>query len=188
MWSKILTGPLSQVPTRVAQIEMAPLVIPAQITELKPAFDALAHYPFLQALAALIFLGAICIGGLGWIKGEKLARAELKTPLDAPRSTEGAVQLFFDGPLKAIFDVLHEIQTTLSLAKLEHKDVLLEALSIQKAALRETMEAMHLDMSNDVQVNKAEVFARLDAITAELRSQRDILVGIAARQGGRTTR
>lgn len=157
------------------------LVVQAQLAELKPAFDALGPYPILQFFAALIVMIVIGIGGIAWLKGEKLAKAEKATGLDGPRTQEAAVQLFFDGPLKAIFDVLHEIQTMQATSRLEYKDVLLNALSNNKAALYDTVVQLQAEIEGDLEANHRDGGGKLDTIAKELRDIRDMLVRIELR-------
>jgi hypothetical protein len=93
------------------------------------AIQALGPYPILQFFAALIVLVVLAVGGMAWLRGEKKGKAALESGLDAPRHPEAAVQLFFDGPLRAIFDSLSKVEHALALSKLENKDSVAEMLS-----------------------------------------------------------
>lgn len=68
--------------------------------------DMFGPYPILQFFAALIVFVCFAIGGLVYLKGKAAG------DLSAPKSNEAAVQLFFEGPLKAIFDYLQAIRAT----------------------------------------------------------------------------
>jgi hypothetical protein len=147
----------------------------AGFVEIKPAFDALGSYPILQFFAGLIIVISFAFGGVLLLRGEKFARKEaVALPLDAPRSEQAAVQMFFDGPLKAIFDVLHEIQTAQSLSTLEHKDVLARALSEQRIAILNHVSQCHAELTNDVENDKRD-----NGVV--LREMRDKLVAIDTR-------
>jgi hypothetical protein len=161
-------------------LEALPLSVPAQLEIVKPAIELLGPYPILQFFAALIILCVVGIGGIAWLKGEKLAKAEAKTPPDAPRSQEAAVQLFFDGPLKATFDVLHEIQTAQATNKLELKDQLLEALSANRHLVFQAIDEATSLIVSEVRTNRTELSARNEGIHNELRSMRDLLVRLDA--------
>lgn len=153
---------------------------PAQLTEIKPAFDALGNYPILQFFAGLIIVLCFAFGGLLLLRGEKFARKEAATTaaLDAPRSEQAAVQLFFDGPLKAIFDVLHEIQTAQSLNKLEYKDVIARLLSEQRQAIAELAQARAVEVKEALEDDTREKLQHLAVIDGQLRDMRDMLVRI----------
>jgi hypothetical protein len=153
----------------------------AQIGELKPAFELLGPYPILQFFAALIVLSVVGFGGLAWLKGEKIAKAEKAQSLDSPRSPEAAFQLFFDGPLKAIFDVLHEIQTAQATAKLEYKDQLIQALALNKASFYDTVIQLQAELEGDFEANSRDKVGRLEGIAKDLREIRDMLVRIELR-------
>jgi gas vesicle protein len=148
--------------------------------ELKPAFDALGPYPILQFFAALIIFTVFAIGGIAWLKGEKFAKAEAMKPLDAPRSPEAATQLFFDGPLKAIFDTMHEIQTAQSLNKLELKDMVAQLLSQNKGAVIDAIAQAQTELQADMENVKRELHSRHEQDAAQLREMRDILVRMEA--------
>jgi hypothetical protein len=162
-----LMPPLDATP--IVQASMAGLV------EIKPAFDALGNYPILQFFAGLIIVISFAFGGVLLLRGEKFARKEAATaPLDAPRSEQAAVQLFFDGPLKAIFDVLHEIQTAQALAALEQRDVIARALSEQRVAILNQVNQCHAELASDIENDKRDN-------GAVLREMRDKLVAIDTR-------
>src|SRR5690349_19993388 len=71
--------------------------------------DALDAYPTLKFLAAIMTIVMLVVGGLGWLRSEKFAKKEAATPLDASHTPDAAIQFFFEGPLKAIFEALRRI-------------------------------------------------------------------------------
>jgi hypothetical protein len=154
------------------ELAMQPFVV--GVSEIKPAFDALGPYPILQFFAALIVVICFAFGGILLLRGEKFARKEAATPLSAPRTEQAAVQMFFDGPLKAIFDVLHEIQTAQTLAALEQKDVIARALSEQRVAILNQVNQCHAELASDIENDKRDN-------GAVLREMRDKLVAIDTR-------
>jgi hypothetical protein len=158
-----------------------PTIELAALTEIKPALDALGPYPILQFFAALIIVLCFAFGGILLLKGEKFAKKEASTPLDSPRSEHAAVQLFFDGPLKAIFDVLHEIQTTQATNKLELKDVVARLLSEQRQAIAELAAARATEVKAALEDDTREKLGHLANIENQLREMRDMLVRVEAK-------
>jgi hypothetical protein len=160
----------------------APTTQVAVLGEIKPALDALGPYPILQFFAALIVVLCFAFGGVLLLKGEKFAKKEANLPLDAPRSEHAAVQLFFDGPLKAIFDVLHEIQTAQAMNLLEVKDVLARLLSEQRQAIADLAGARAAEVKDALEDDTREKLAHFANVENQLREMRDMLVRIEAAQ------
>jgi hypothetical protein len=89
--------------------------------------------------------------------------------------------LFFDGPLKAIFDVLHEIQTTQATNKLELKDVVARLLSEQRQAIAELAAARATEVKAALEDDTREKLGHLANIENQLREMRDMLVRVEAK-------
>lgn len=140
-------------------ITLAASAQPVQSQVPIPNLDLLDSYPTLKFLAALITFAIVVIGGLAWLKGEKMGKAEGSQSLTSPRAQDAAVQLFFDGPLKAIFDDLQALKAGQQMNKLEYRDetarlvsaakheVLNRLLLIQGEIIRELNEAHGQNLS-----------------------------------------
>jgi hypothetical protein len=152
-------------------------VIVAQLGQMKPALEALGPYPILQFFAALIILIVVGIGGLAWLRGEKQAKADAAIqPLDHPRSPEGAVQLFFDGPLRAIFDSLTRLEAAMAVGKLENKDVVAALLSATRNTVLDAMTQAQAEVEGSMEINRRDAVEALHDLTAEVRGLRDIMI------------
>jgi hypothetical protein len=155
-------------------------VTPAQLTELKPAFDALGSYPILQFFGGLIILMTMGFGGMLWLRGEKAAKAEANKPLAEARSQDAAVQLFFDGPLKAIFDTLHLIQTNQALNKLESKDVTAQIASAAKRELFDGLHEVQKAILRETTEQHDKLCERIDSLERQLVDMRDMAIRVEA--------
>jgi hypothetical protein len=144
------------------------------------AIQALGPYPILQFFAALIVLVVLAVGGMAWLRGEKKGKAALESGLDAPRHPEAAVQLFFDGPLRAIFDSLSKVEHALALSKLENKDSVAEMLSATRHGVIDAVTQSQAEVENGMEINRRDMVDAINALATEVRGLRDIAVRIDA--------
>ena len=121
------------------------------------ANDMLGPFPILQFFAALLVFAMVAVGGFAWIKGQKL-----NEPLSAPRAPEGAIQLFFDGPLKAIFDYLQEIRQRQISNRLEVKDDIAVIISNQRNTLSAEIEDSKRSLQKCMEDGFRQMHDRLD--------------------------
>jgi hypothetical protein len=172
------------------------MAIPAQMGQVKPALDALGPFPILQFFAALIVVIVVGVGGIAWLKGEKVAKERSLMPRPGS-SPDGTVQLYFDGPLKAIFDSLqriegnsaalaaltligHRLETALATSKLETKDALAVMLSGSKHQVLNALALARADILNEINQAQQASDRRAQEQSQELGEMRDMLVRIEA--------
>lgn len=129
-----------------------------------PGTELLGPFPILQFFAALIVLVVIGAAGFVWLKGQKS-----NEPLSAPRAPEAAIQLFFDGPLKAIFEYLQDIRTRVSGLRMEMRDEFAQLLSSHRATVIREIETSRDD-------TRREMKDGMDDINDKLKDINDILV------------
>lgn len=162
--------------TNVLSILLAGISEPALAAEgglPKIPTDMLGPYPILQFFAALIVFACFAFGGLVYIKGKAA------TDISAPKSNEAAVQLFFEGPLKAIFDYLQAIRATqeVNAATLSnagagikdmvagllsgHRQQITKEIDDAKAEVKEEIHRMHKENS-DALKDINDLLVRLD--------------------------
>jgi hypothetical protein len=158
-------------------------VVAAQLGQVKPALEALGPYPILQFFAALIIMIVIGIGGLAWLRGEKQAKAKADAvahPLDAPRTPEAAVQLFFDGPLRAIFDCLTRLEAAIAVGELKNKDATASLLSATRHGVIDAVTQSQAEVENSMEINRRDMVEALHGLATEVRGMRDIMIRIEA--------
>lgn len=98
----------------------------------------LGPYPILQFAAAAIVVVVTAVGALAWLKGEKWGKASAEADKASGTQTP-AVQLYFDGPLKAIFETLNDIKGRQLVGRLEIKDDFAALLSSSRHSLLDKM-------------------------------------------------
>lgn len=118
------------------------------------------------------------IGGMAWLRSEKTSKIEASRALDAPRQPDAAIQLFFDGPLKAIFDSLQIVLTGLATNRLEHKDVVAQLLSAAKHDILTGLRTVQAGVADEIKEQNSHLHAKLDSLEGELSQMRDMLVRI----------
>jgi hypothetical protein len=180
MFTRSIAATLSLVQSPPA-IDAGGEVTLAQMGQVKPALEALGPYPIIQFFAALIIMVVMGIGGLAWLKSEKKAKADAAiAPLDVPRTPDGAIQLFFDGPLKAIFDCLHLIQTALALNKLETKDTLAAMLSSSRGVVMSTFAESQASAAMKMSEQHSAQMQQITELRRDVQSLTEAMIRIEA--------
>jgi hypothetical protein len=103
-------------PSRLEALEANPL---------KQGIEALGPFPILQMGAAVSLFIVICIGSLLFLKGMKLGKSNAEAnvaPVGGPTNAAPAMELYFNGPLKAIFEMLSDIKGRQLIGRLELKE------------------------------------------------------------------
>jgi hypothetical protein len=105
----------------------------------------LGPYPILQFAAAAIVVVVTAIGALAWLKGEKWGKASAEAE-KVSASQPPAVQLYFDGPLKAIFETLNDIKGRQLVGRLEIKDDFAALLSTSRHSLIDKLASVQAEV------------------------------------------
>lgn len=167
------------------------MVVAVDQVSVPPGFhELLGPYPVLQFFAGLVVLSVMGFGALAWLKGEKIGRDKKWSQ----NSDDPSVQLFFGGPLKAIFETLAVISANVvamqqtvatmsgkqELNKLEFKDVLSQQLSQHRHTVLNSLADVQAEVAGDVENQHRDTVKALDGVEREIRELREILVRMEA--------
>jgi hypothetical protein len=123
-----LAWSLQLYPSRLEALEANPM---------KQGIEALGPFPILQVGAAVSLFIVICIGSLLFLKGMRLGKsnAEASVSVGGPTNAAPAMELYFNGPLKAIFEMLSDIKGRQLVGRLEMKEDIAILLSQSRHSL-----------------------------------------------------
>lgn len=113
-------------PTKVQALETNPI---------KTGIEALGPFPILQMGAALLLFMIIGIGSFLFLKGMKFGKGNE----DKERPVSSATEVYFNGPLQAIFEALTDIKGRQLIARLEMKEDFAVLISASRHALADKL-------------------------------------------------
>jgi hypothetical protein len=129
---------------------LMPLLEPSPTT--LPGVDSiLGQYPILQFGVAIIVFVCSVVGTLLLKRGEKLGRdslVEASTP--PPINPAAPIQMFFDGPLKAIFESLQDIKGRQLVGRLEMKEDVSVLIANSRHTVLDRLQVIQIDINNTV--------------------------------------
>jgi hypothetical protein len=138
----------------------------------------LGPYPILQFAAAAIVVVVTAVGALAWLKGERWGKASAEA--EKFNATQPAVQMYFDGPLKAIYETLNDIKGRQLVARLEIKDDFAVLLSTSRHTLVEHAN----ELVRDHETNMDNRFRDLNNNVNALHTRIDQLIQLMGRVEG----
>lgn len=136
--------------------------------------ESLDQFPTLKLFAAILTVILPLIGGLLYLKAAYFKpKPEQPITFDASGGVkiDAASVMFYQGPLKAIFDLLTDIRGRQSLSRLEVREDFAALLSANRKAICDTvgtalrdLEARNENRFRDVMENVNSVHERIDGV------------------------